>query len=46
MPLKKGKSEKVISDNIAKLRKEGRPAKQAAAIAFSEAHRSGKKKAK
>ena len=37
MPLKKGKSSDVISSNIGKLRKEGYPAKQAAAIAYSEA---------
>lgn len=43
MPLKKGKSKEVISDNIAELRRSGRPADQAAAIAYSEA---GKSKAK
>ena len=37
MPLKKGKSTDVISDNIGKLRREGYPAKQAAAIAYSQA---------
>jgi len=37
MPLKKGKSSDVISSNIGKLRKEGYPAKQAAAMAYSEA---------
>jgi len=37
MPLKKGKSKKVISENIAELRNSGRPEKQAVAIAFSEA---------
>lgn len=40
MPLKRGKSKKVISENIAKLRHEGRPAKQAVAIAFAESRRS------
>jgi|GEM_PF-6183734 hypothetical protein len=45
MPLKKGKSEKVISQNIKELRKSGRPEKQAIAIAESEAKNSkGKKK--
>jgi len=37
MTLKKGKSTDVISDNIGKLRREGYPAKQAAAIAYSQA---------
>jgi hypothetical protein len=45
MPLKKGKSKKVISENIRELRHSGRPEKQSIAIAFSEARR-GKKKAK
>lgn len=43
MPLKKGKSEKVISANIRELRKSGRPEKQAIAIAMSEAGMSKKK---
>lgn len=44
MPLKTGKSKKVISQNIATEVRAGKPVKQAAAIAYSVAKKSQKKK--
>lgn len=43
MPLKKGKSRKVVSSNIKTEMEHGKPQKQAIAIALSEARRSGAK---
>lgn len=44
MPLKKGKSNKVVSENISELRHSGYPEKQSIAIAMSEAGRAKPKK--
>lgn len=43
MPLKSGSSKKVIQENIKKEIKSGKPAKQAAAIAYNKAGKSRKK---
>lgn len=44
MPLKKGKSKNIISENIAELQRYGHPKNQAIAISYSEAKQSKSKK--
>lgn len=46
MPLKKGKSKKVIGENIGELERSGRKPNQAIAISMSEAGKSKPKKKK
>lgn len=41
MPLKRGRSQKTIGDNIRELRASGRATKQAVAIALDQARRTG-----
>lgn len=43
MPLKKGKSKKIIGSNISEMEASGHPKKQAIAAALSEARKSGAK---
>jgi hypothetical protein len=43
MPLHKGKSKKVIGENIAEMEASGHPKKQAVAVALNQARKSGAK---
>lgn len=46
MPLKEGKSNKVVSENIKREKAAGKPQKQAVAIALQKSGRSNKSKGK
>ena len=46
MPLKKGSSRKVVSDNIRTELRSGRPKKQAIAIAYAKAKKSRRKRSR